>query len=116
MYGNQPDAWQPGLRGVERLRVIVNALTRMRYATPAGTMEFASKDAGNGPPGYLPWFDLPERQTAAVTMICGHWSTLGLVLRSDLIALDTGCVWGGQLSAVRLADRRLFQVDCSTCR
>ena len=114
MYGDLPNTWNPSLRGHDRLRVIVNALTRIRYATPSGTMEFAAKEAlGAGPIGHVPWFDCPSRKTAEVTVICGHWSTLGLINRPNLIALDTGCVWGGQLTAMRLRDRHILQIDCS---
>jgi len=114
MYGDLPNAWSPSLRGNDRLRVIVNALTRIRYATPSGTMEFAAKEAlGTGPVGHVPWFECPERKTSEVTVIFGHWSTLGLINRPNLIALDTGCVWGGQLTAMRLRDRHILQIDCS---
>lgn len=113
MYGNQPARWSDELRGHERLRCIINAFTRIRYCSADGTMDFATKDgAKEPPPGLMPWFDVPGRRTREVTMVFGHWSTLGLVLRPDLISLDTGCVWGGKLTAVRLGDRALFQVDC----
>ena len=104
MYGNQPDRWQDDLQGAERLRVIVNALTRLRFCTPEGRMEFATKEGGAAaaPPGYLPWFDAPGRRTAGEGVAFGHWSTLGAIERADLIALDTGCVWGGCLTAARL--------------
>ena len=92
MYGNQPDRWSPDLQGWERLRVIVNALTRLRFCSAQG------------------------RATAGVPIAFGHWSTLGHINRPDLVALDTGCVWGGCLSMMRfgdhLADRELIQVDC----
>ncbi len=114
LFGNQPDRWDESLVGFDRLRVIVNACTRLRFCTPEGQMEFASKEgAGAAPDGYLPWFDIPGRQTEKATVIFGHWSTLGLVMRPDLLALDTGCVWGGKLTAVRLEDRALFQVECA---
>lgn len=114
MYGNMPDRWDDSLTGHDRLRCIVNALTRMRFCDASGRMEFKTKEAaGAAPAGFMPWFDVPGRQTADTTIVCGHWSTLGLVLRPDLIALDTGCVWGGKLSAIRLHDRALFQVDCA---
>lgn len=114
MYGDLPNTWNPSLRGNDRLRVIVNALTRIRYATPSGTMEFAAKEAlGTGPVGHVPWFECADRKTAEVTVIFGHWSTLGLINRPNLIALDTGCVWGGQLTAMRLRDRQILQIDCS---
>lgn len=114
MYGNQPDRWDDGLQGIARLRCIVNAFTRMRFCTPEGVMEFGQKESGDAPTGsgLLPWFDLPGRRTADVTMVFGHWSSLGLLLRDNVIGLDSGCVWGGQLSAVCLDDRSLLQVDC----
>ncbi|HYD82219.1 MAG TPA: symmetrical bis(5'-nucleosyl)-tetraphosphatase [Paucimonas sp.] len=117
MYGNTPDKWDDGLRGVDRLRCIVNALTRMRYCRPDGTMVLNTpEDAKEAPPGLLPWFELPERKTANITVVFGHWSLRGLILEPNLIGLDTGCVWGGKLTAVRLTDRALFQVDCPQYR
>ncbi|MDB5796703.1 MAG: apaH [Paucimonas sp.] len=117
MYGNTPEQWDDSLRGHERLRCIVNALTRLRFCDAGGRMEFQTKEgAGAAPPGYMPWFEVPGRKTAGTPIVCGHWSTLGLVMRPDLLALDTGCVWGGKLSAVRLHDRALFQVDCERYR
>jgi len=117
MYGNLPLGWRDGLRGHDRLRVIVNALTRLRFCTPQGEMEFASTEgAEGGPPGYLPWFDVPGRATAETLVAFGHWSTLGWQNRPNLLSLDTGCVWGGCLSAVRLGkrpeERELIQVKC----
>lgn len=118
MYGNEPDAWDDDLQGADRLRVIVNALTRLRFCTPAGRMEFATKEGGAAaaPPGYLPWFDVPGRRTAGDVVAFGHWSTLGWLGRPDLISLDTGCVWGGYLTAVRLGAggelRERIQVHC----
>ncbi len=113
MYGNEPVRWHDDLRGVDRLRCIVNALTRLRFCTAAGEMEFDSKEGpGHTPEGYMPWFDVPQRLTQATPIVFGHWSTLGLTLRSNVIGLDTGCVWGGKLSALRLTDRALVQVDC----
>jgi bis(5'-nucleosyl)-tetraphosphatase (symmetrical) len=116
MYGNAPAAWHDDLTGVDRLRVVVNALTRLRFCSADGEMEFNAKEGVDAAPaGFLPWFDVPGRQTADVTVAFGHWSTLGLVQRPDVWALDTGCVWGGCLSAMRLgADgrREVIQVDC----
>ena len=121
MYGSQPAQWSDDLQGAARLRVIVNALTRMRYCSAQGVMEFSSKEGkGGAPEGYLPWFEVPQRATASVNVAFGHWSTLGLLQRDGLLALDTGCVWGGCLSAVRLgADDRcaeLIQVKCPQAR
>jgi bis(5'-nucleosyl)-tetraphosphatase (symmetrical) len=118
MYGNLPDRWDDSLEGTERLRCIVNALTRMRYCTPDGAMVFGQKESAGAPPGsnLLPWFELPGRRSADVTVVFGHWSALGLLLTDKVIGLDSGCVWGGKLSAVRLEDRELLQVDCPEYR
>jgi bis(5'-nucleosyl)-tetraphosphatase (symmetrical) len=117
MYGNLPDFWHPTLQGDERLRVIVNTLTRIRFCSAEGQMDFdSSESAEYAPPGLMPWFDCPGRRTAQDVVAFGHWSTLGLINQPRLMALDTGCVWGGQLSAVRvdhdLQQRQLFQLDC----
>ncbi|WP_459616848.1 symmetrical bis(5'-nucleosyl)-tetraphosphatase [Bordetella sp. 2513F-2] len=117
MYGNEPVIWKDGHKGGKRLRVIINALTRIRLCTPAGRMEFDTKVApGAWPAGLIPWFDVPKRATTNVTVVFGHWSTLGLLLRPDVICLDSGCVWGGALTAVRLQDRKLVQVRCEGFR
>jgi bis(5'-nucleosyl)-tetraphosphatase (symmetrical) len=118
MYGNEPDRWDDGLTGIARLRCIVNALTRMRLCWPDGRMDFAHKESDKGPVGssLQPWFDLPDRRTQDVTVVFGHWSALGLVQRPNLIGLDSGCVWGGKLTAVCLEDRSLLQVDCPEYR
>ncbi len=116
MYGNTPNAWSEDLQGAERSRVIINALTRLRFCSAQGEMEFATKEgAGAAPEGYMPWFDVPNRATENTTIAFGHWSTLGLVNRPNLMALDTGCVWGGCLSAMRVdgGRRELVQVDCT---
>ena len=115
MYGNSPDRWTDDLQGPERLRVIVNALTRMRFCTPDGVMEFsASGSPDDAPAGYLPWFGIPGRKTAGMPIAFGHWSTLGQEtfgrhpetagkgMLSNALPLDTGCVWGGCLTAARL--------------
>ncbi|WP_077000117.1 symmetrical bis(5'-nucleosyl)-tetraphosphatase [Variovorax sp. KK3] len=117
MYGNVPAQWHDSLTGTARLRVIVNALTRLRFCSAEGVMEFDAKDGtAAAPEGYMPWFDVPGRRTADVTVAFGHWSTLGWVSRPDLMSTDTGCVWGGCLSAVRMgattAERELIQVRC----
>ncbi|CAG2158765.1 Bis(5'-nucleosyl)-tetraphosphatase, symmetrical [Cupriavidus numazuensis] len=117
MFGNAPAAWNDKLEGADRLRVTVNALTRLRFCTPAGEMEFASKGSlENRPAGFLPWFDVPDRKSADTTIVCGHWSAIGLLLRPNLMSIDTGCVWGSKLTAVQMAPdpqvRRVVQVDC----
>lgn len=113
LYGSTPQAWREDLAGWDRLRVIVNAMTRMRFCTPGGKMEFHAKGAV-APSGYLPWYALrpPENET----ILCGHWSSLGLKLAPRLAALDTGCVWGGRLTALRLEDRALYQLTCAGYR
>ena len=116
MYGNEPARWDDSLAGAGRLRVIVNALTRLRFCTPEGVMDLkASGGLADAPRGYLPWFDVPGRKTAGTTIAFGHWSQLGFLQRPDIVSLDTGCVWGGQLTAVRLAEggrREVLQVPC----
>jgi len=111
LYGNQPDTWREDLRGADRLRVIVNACTRMRVCHPDGRMELTHKGLlERRPAGTEAWFDLPHRHGEDITVICGHWSALGLRLRPGLAALDTGCLWGGWLTALRLEDGAVFQV------
>lgn len=118
MYGNTPNRWDDSLSGMDRLRVIVNALTRLRFCTPEGEMEFDSKDGvGAAPQGYQPWFEVATRQTARASVAFGHWSTLGWLARTDVLSMDTGCVWGGSLSALRFnlqdTDQELIQVQCA---
>ena len=117
MYANTPAAWNDRLRGMERLRVVINALTRLRFCTAQGEMEFETTGGmDKAPDGYLPWFNVPNRQSANATIAFGHWSTLGWLGRSDVIAMDSGCVWGGCLSALRFSvnssAQELIQVRC----
>lgn len=113
MYGNEPDHWRDDRVGYERLRVIINAMTRMRICSPEGKMNFSFKgNICSIPSGYLPWFEVPKRASQKTTIIFGHWSALGVHVTDNLIALDSGCVWGGQLTAIRLEDRKIFQVPC----
>jgi bis(5'-nucleosyl)-tetraphosphatase (symmetrical) len=114
IYGNEPDYWQEEWTGYKRLRVIINAMTRMRVCSSDGRMNLAFKGEPRSiPSGYMPWFDLPQRASRHHTIICGHWSALGLYLTNNLIALDTGCVWGRNLTAIRLEDRKVFQLSCA---
>ena len=115
MYGNEPQQWSDTLAGMERARFVINALTRMRFCTADGVLDFKTKEgAGAAPKGFLPWFRVPGRATALQPMAFGHWSTLGLINEPTLLATDTGCVWGGALTAVRVdGDRReVIQVPC----
>lgn len=110
MYGNEPARWSPSLKGIDRRRFTVNALTRMRFCSLDGALEFKSKEgAGGAPNGYFPWFALPERRCAKTSIVFGHWSTLGLLNTTYIMALDTGCVWGGSLTAINLDSRELIQ-------
>src|SRR5690606_3706374 len=112
MFDNKPKRWSPELRGDERLRFSINAMTRMRMCETDGTLDFSHKGSPTENPGKLvPWFDVPGRKATDVTIVFGHWSSLGLLLRPNLMALDTGCVWGRQLTAVRLHDRAVVQVE-----
>jgi len=115
MYGDRPDTWDTALDGWDRLRFIVNCLTRMRYCDPAGRLALEAKGPlGTQPEGCLPWFDMPGRASRGARIVCGHWSAFGYVVRDDLLALDTGCLWGGALTAQRL-DRvePPCQIDCT---
>jgi bis(5'-nucleosyl)-tetraphosphatase (symmetrical) len=117
MYGEEPLYWSDELQGRDRMRVIVNALTRMRVChAEDGRMDFHHKGAPDAASGLLPWFEIPGRRDPREPVIFGHWSTLGLHFRPDAICLDSGCVWGRSLTALRLRDRHLIQHDCSGCR
>ena len=116
IYGNEPVYWDDSLDGAKRLRVIANAMTRMRMCSLNGHMDFSYKDAPDPKSGLVPWFDVPGRAIEDETVVFGHWSTLGLMIRPDAICLDTGCVWGRQLTALRLHDHRLVQVACRPFR
>lgn len=112
MYGNKPRAWRNDLLPVERMRLAVNAFTRMRLVDTEGALDFKFKgELDNAPKGLHPWFDHPHRKLQCRRIVCGHWSALGVMLRDDVWSLDSGCVWGGKLSAICLDDGRLFQVD-----
>jgi len=114
MYGNTPNRWNDSLAGFDRLRAITNALTRMRICTVAGEVEFKFKgELRDVPEGFLPWYEVPQRNSADTTVVFGHWSALGLIVKPNVIALDTGCLWGSALSAICLQDRKVFQVKCS---
>ena len=111
LYGDEPATWRDDLTGDDRLRAIVNAFTRMRFCTPDGTMELREKRGpAFTPEGYAPWFLQPARQSAGVRVVCGHWSTLGLRMTPNMMMLDSGCLWGGPLTAVDLESGRLYQV------
>ena len=113
LYGNKPSAWRDDLVGDDRLRVIVNAMTRMRLCTVEGAMEFSHKLAPvNMPQGFMPWYEVPCRASSETPILFGHWASLGLLLRTNVIGLDSGCVWGRKLTAMRLEDRRVFQCGC----
>ncbi|MCE4554695.1 symmetrical bis(5'-nucleosyl)-tetraphosphatase [Pelomonas cellulosilytica] len=115
MYGNEPARWSPHLVGNDRLRFTVNTLTRLRLCTADGKIDFKTKEGvGAAPAGYLPWFEVPGRRTADTPIAFGHWSTLGLLDRPTLLGLDTGCIWGGRLTAARVdgTDREIIQVEC----
>jgi bis(5'-nucleosyl)-tetraphosphatase (symmetrical) len=124
MYNNEPRRWTDALTSVPRLLCIVNALTRIRFCTAEGEMEFEAKGlrAQDAPPGFLPWFDVPGRKTSDLVVAFGHWSTLGWLNRPDVLSLDSGCVWGGCLSALRVdgpsgsQNQALIQVKCDAAQ
>jgi len=115
MYGNQPDHWDGRLKGWNRLRTITNFMTRVRYCNNKGVMSFSD----NGPPGtqsanMKPWYEIPSRNSQDTTITFGHWSTLGHIHDHNIISTDTGCLWGGSLTAVKIEKDKLitYQVDC----
>ncbi len=114
MYGNEPARWDEELQGSERLRCITNYLTRMRFCSESGELELDSKAEANRPPeGFLPWFSVPGRLTKNDKIVFGHWAALqGQADTKNIYALDTGCVWGGSLTVLRLEDEALFSCDC----
>ncbi|MBV6272468.1 symmetrical bis(5'-nucleosyl)-tetraphosphatase [Alcaligenaceae bacterium CGII-47] len=112
IYGNEPLRWHDTLSGDLRLRVIVNVLTRMRMCTPEGALNFKHKGAPDPTSALQPWFDLPAAAPRNETIVFGHWSTLGLMVRADAICLDTGCVWGRALTALRLQDHHIVRQPC----
>lgn len=117
MYGNQPDCWHKELEGWDRLRVITNYLTRMRFCDKKGTLELKTKGSlDTQPEGYKPWFSQPRKATS-LPILFGHWAALeGYAEHDNVFALDTGCVWGNQLTAMRLEDRTRFSCDCAVLR
>jgi bis(5'-nucleosyl)-tetraphosphatase (symmetrical) len=119
MYSDEPARWDPHLSGHDRHRFIVNAFTRMRLCNADGLLDFKTKEnVAAAPTGLLPWFEVPGRRTLGQPVAFGHWSTLGLVHQEQLLGLDTGCVWGGSLTAVRVdgGRREVLQVPCETAQ
>lgn len=117
MYGNQPLRWNDELTGADRLRCVLNAFTRMRFVAEDGAMDLKIKgDPAKAPPGWVPWFAHPGRATRGTPVVFGHWSTLGLYLGEDAIGLDSGCVWGGNLTALAWPARKVIQVQCPCSR
>jgi bis(5'-nucleosyl)-tetraphosphatase (symmetrical) len=116
MYGDQPNRWSDDLRGVNRLRFITNCLTRLRFCRADGTLQLKFKGKiESAPPGVLPWFRVPQRRTRDLRIVCGHWSALGYHDGDGVLSIDTGCVWGDKLCAVRLDQRAApVFVPCSS--
>jgi bis(5'-nucleosyl)-tetraphosphatase (symmetrical) len=114
MYGNQPDQWSESLKGWDRLRCITNFFTRSRFCYMDGTLELTHKgDLDSGTDDLMPWFQVPDRVSEDLRIIFGHWAALGGVTNTGRVwALDTGCVWGFSLTAMRLEDEERFQVSC----
>jgi bis(5'-nucleosyl)-tetraphosphatase (symmetrical) len=114
MYGNKPTHWDNSLSGHARLRFIINCFTRMRFCDEQGHLEFKEKGSpADSPPHLIPWFEVPKRQTAQEKIVFGHWSTLGLNKQNNAFCLDSGCLWGGQLSAMTLdGTERIISLDC----
>jgi bis(5'-nucleosyl)-tetraphosphatase (symmetrical) len=118
MYGNKPDIWSPTLTGMAKLRFIINCFTRMRYCDAYGRLDFInSGPLGSQPEKLMPWFQVPKRKNANLRIIFGHWSTLGYYEGFNCYAIDTGCLWGGQLTALKLGEQvQRFSIDCPGAR
>lgn len=119
MYGNHPERWDEGLRGWDRLRVVVNAFTRLRFCTEDGRMDFVHDGPpGTQPAGLQPWFRVRARRSRAVHVVFGHWSLLGCYDGDGVTCIDTGCLWGRALTAVRLdrGRREFTSVSCPNYR
>jgi bis(5'-nucleosyl)-tetraphosphatase (symmetrical) len=114
MFGDEPRAWHADLAGWDRVRIVVNALTRIRMCDPTGAIALGYKGepGEDAPAGLVPWFDVPGRRSRDATIFFGHWSALGLHVRDDVVGLDSGCIWGRSLTAIRLEDRAVFEVPC----
>ncbi|MDF0605896.1 symmetrical bis(5'-nucleosyl)-tetraphosphatase [Neisseriaceae bacterium TC5R-5] len=113
LYGNRPVRWGEELKGSDRIRVIVNAMTRMRLVNQQGEMDLSYKGGlADAPAGLLPWFEVENRRHAEIPVICGHWSALGCHITEEVVAIDSGCLWGGSLTAFRLDDRAVFTLPC----
>jgi bis(5'-nucleosyl)-tetraphosphatase (symmetrical) len=114
MYGNTPCNWRSDLRGPDRARVVINAMTRLRFCTPDGTIDFTAKEGlDSAPAGFIPWFEVSNRQAQNTPVVFGHWSTLGLTNKPSLLSVDTGCVWGNLLTAAEITSsstRKIVQV------
>lgn len=112
MYGNTPTKWSNNLKGADRLRVIINSFTRLRFCSAKGEMDFLIKEGiGSAPKHLFPWFDVPSRKTEKYKVFFGHWSTMGLIQRNHVVGLDTGCVWGGNLTAMSIGpEAKMIQV------
>jgi bis(5'-nucleosyl)-tetraphosphatase (symmetrical) len=109
LWGNTPNKWEENLQGPERFRTIVNGLTRIRFINIEGEMDFKNKHSPScSEENLLPWFSHPRRLSKNHKVVFGHWSQLGLIIRPNLLSLDTGCVWGGMLTAARLEDNKFF--------
>jgi len=113
MYGDKPDKWNEYLTDFDRLRFICNCFTRMRYCHEDGSLDLTCNGApGTVPEGTLPWFEIPERQIKDEALLFGHWSTLGMINKKNVYPLDTGCVWGGKLTALKLETAEYISIDC----
>lgn len=117
MYGNEPDHWSEDLAGMERLRFITNCFTRVRYVHPDGRIDLHDKGPlGTQSAGLIPWFRVPGRRSGGLRILFGHWSALGVVEDENVFPLDTGCLWGGELTALRLEDGKRFTLQCRSER
>lgn len=115
VFGNHPTEWTENLQGWRRYRYLIDGLTRIRFCTPQGTLDVKTKGGlDDAPTGYYPWFHCPQRKPIEADIVFGHWSTLGGYIENNLYGLDTGYIWGGSLTALRLEDKKVFQISAQT--
>jgi bis(5'-nucleosyl)-tetraphosphatase (symmetrical) len=116
LWGGKPSVWHDALEGADRLRIIVNAMCRLRFLRVDGSIDLKPKGPPEDVPSHIPWYEASDARWRSHTIFHGHWSALGFRETAQVIALDSGCVWGGELTAWRIEDRKVFRVACACAK